>query len=67
MSWAQQGRAPALAKGSLKKQVLFNINEELGSEPTLSTGMTLPVWGRDHQVMCCSYPYYNGNYQFTTA
>ena len=42
---AQQSRTPALAEEKPKKQVTFNIDKELGGEPTLPTGMTLFLSG----------------------
>ena len=41
----QQSRAPFLAEECPKKQVRFNLNEELGGEPTLPGGVTLFLSG----------------------
>ena len=45
-SRAQQSSAPPLAEENPKRQVRFNLDEELGGEPILPTSMTLFCLGK---------------------
>ena len=53
-------RTPTPAEEKPKKQVTFIIDKEQGSEPHIAHRCDcLPIWGRGHQVIYHSNPYYN--------